>query len=364
MASVNEEIQDRQIRHSIFLERYKTQTVFKLIALLNRVDDDIIGQIARRNLTEITEERLNGLLANLRTLNAQAYAAVEDELKAELQEFAKYEASWQASLLAETIVVQVGVTRPDLRSIYAVVNARPFQGRLLKEWSESLEAGRMARIRDQIRIGMVEGQTTDEIVRRVRGTRARNFKDGILDISRRDAATVVRTAVGHTAAVARDEVYSQNSDLLKGIQWSATLDGRTTMPCRVRDNKLYTPDTHKPINHSVPWLAGPGRLHFQCRSVGVPVTKSWRELGIDIDDAPPGTRASMNGQLPEDTSYGDWLKKQPASFQDEVLGRDKGKLFRRGGLEIEKFADRRGNELTLDQLREREPAAFERAGLN
>lgn len=190
MASVNEEIQDRQIRHSIFLERYKTQTVFKLIALLNRVDDDIIGQIARRNLTEITEERLNGLLANLRTLNAQAYAAVEDELKAELQEFAKYEASWQASLLAETIVVQVGVTRPDLRSIYAVVNARPFQGRLLKEWSESLEAGRMARIRDQIRIGMVEGQTTDEIVRRVRGTRARNFKDGILDISRRDAATV------------------------------------------------------------------------------------------------------------------------------------------------------------------------------
>jgi len=95
----------------------------------------------------------------------------------------------------------------------------------------------------------------------------------------------------------------------------------------------------------------------------VPVVKSWRALGIPADEADEGTRASMDGQVPESVTYQDWLKGKPAAFQDDVLGPTKGKLFRDGGLALDRFVDRKGHELTLQELRQKEAAAFKKAGL-
>jgi hypothetical protein len=70
------------------------------------------------------------------------------------------------------------------------------------------------------------------------------------------------------------------------------------------------------------------------------------------------------GRVPAKTSYQQWLSRQPAAFQDQVLGRTKGALFRRGGVRIDQFTDRAGNELTLSQLARSEPTAFMEAGLD
>ena len=93
--------------------------------------------------------------------------------------------------------------------------------------------------------------------------------------------------------------------------------------------------------------------HFNCRSSTSPVTKSWRELGFDIDELPPATRASMNGQVPSDQTYDGFLRGQDKGFQEEVLGKRKAELFR-GGLKTDRFVDKSGKEYTLDQLRKRE----------
>ena len=76
------------------------------------------------------------------------------------------------------------------------------------------------------------------------------------------------------------------------------------------------------------------------------------------------TQASMDGQVPEDLNYSQWLKRQSAKFQDEVLGPTKGKLFRRGDVTLDRFVDRRtGRPFTVAELRKREAAAFEEAAL-
>jgi hypothetical protein len=68
-----------------------------------------------------------------------------------------------------------------------------------------------------------------------------------------------------------------------------------------------------------------------------------------------------------DLSYYDWLKQQPAAFQDKAIGPVRAKLFREGGLSVERFAelqlDRNFAPLTLTQMKVLEPLAFERAGL-
>ena len=209
----------------------------------------------------------------------------------------------------------------------------------------------MTAIRNAIRQGYMDGLTTDQIVRSIRGTRARGYADGVLERSRREVQTIVQTALSHTAQTARSELYMANADLIKARKWDSTLDTRTSEGCRIRDGKQYTNEERpKPIGHKIPWLQGPGRLHFNCRSVDVPVTKSWKELGIDVDDLPPGDRASMDGTVPGDTTFGEWLSRQSAERQDEVLGPERGKLLRAGKASFTDFYDDRGRPLTLPEL--------------
>jgi hypothetical protein len=153
---------------------------------------------------------------------------------------------------------------------------------------------------------------------------------------------VVRTAISHTAAFTRERFYEANAKLVASVQWVSTLDNRTSPMCRLRDGLQYTQDTHKPIGHSVPWGAGPGALHWCCRSTSTVVTKSWKRLtGVDIEEFSPSTRASMDGQVPEETTYAEWLGKQSASRQDEILGPTRGALLRKGGLELGRFTTTR-----------------------
>ncbi|EZO95082.1 hypothetical protein [Pseudomonas aeruginosa] len=180
-------------------------------------------------------------------------------------------------------------------------------------------------------------------------TRAEKYADGLLQRPRREVESVVRSAVSHTAETASDKAFEANSDIISHVEWLSTLDSRTSTTCRIRDRLPYTLGTYQPIGHKIPWLAGPGRIHFCCRSTKIPILKSAMALGIS--DA--ATRASMDGQVPQQTTYAQWLARQPAARQDEILGPERGKLLRQDKLKLEDFYNERGKFLTLDQLHER-----------
>lgn len=358
--AVNDDILDAQVSHAVGLQRLGTGILQRILALLNRTDADLVDQIRTRleNVepgtfdTPFTTERLSGLLEAIRALNAAVYARIQAALLKEGIGLAQYEAEFQANVLAEHIPVRIDVVQPTVDQLRAIVLKRPFQGRVLRDWAKGLEEGRTAKVHDAIRIGMVEGETVDQIVKRVRGTKALAYKDGVLEITRRDAEAVVRTAVTHIAAGASEATYERNADLISSVKWISTLDARTTPICQARDGKIYQ--------------VGKGPrppAHFRCRSTTTPVTKSFRDLGIDLDEVPTGTRASMNGQVPADLTYGAWLAKQPAAFQDEILGPTKGLLFRKGEVPVDRFVDRSGHAYTIEQLRRREGKAFKRAGI-
>lgn len=368
MPSVNESLAHAAVNHQIDLQRYSNHVVRKIIALLNRVDAHLFAAI-----TDALEQmpggvfrvdRLEALLSQVRVLNANAYREAELELTVELRAMAEYEVGYQYALFLHTLPTGIVINAVSYDAVYAAAMARPFQGRLLSEWAAGIEANRMARIRDALRIGFVNGQTIDEMVRTLRGTRAKKYEDGIIDISRRDAATIVRTATSHIASVARNNFNKANDDIIKALQWLSTLDQKTSAPCRLRDGLEYTnTDEHRPIGHAVPWLSGPGALHFNCRSISTPVTKSWEELGIDLPEMDIGERASMDGTVPADMTYADWIMKQSAERQDEILGPVRGKLLREGGLDLGAFYSDKGKYFTLDELRARDAKAFAKAGL-
>lgn len=372
--TVNDLLLHSDIGHSIDLAHYSNGVVARIIAILNRTDSSLFAQLTQAlenmDADSFTVQRLDMLLQAVRELNAQAYEQVGKELTDELKNLSDYEAGYQQQLFNSTIppqvIADVRIVGISAEQAYAAAMARPFQGRLLKEWAKSIESDRMTRIRDTVRMGFLENQTTSQIIQRVRGTKKNKYADGIIEIDRHHAEAIVRTAVSHTASTVRNRFFEANSDLIKAIVWTATLDSRTSEICRIRDLKQYqASEPHKPIGHNIPWLQGPGLSHWACRSVATPVTKSWKELsGVDVESFSPQTRASMDGALPADTSYAEWIRKQSAARQDEILGPTRGKLMREGGLGFDKFYNEKGKFLNLSDLRERDAKAFSKAGLN
>jgi hypothetical protein len=178
-ATVNELLADAAIHHAVDLAQYSTGVVRRIIALLNRTDADLFAQLTaalgQMDAESFTVERLEAILQSVRSLNAQAYQRVEMALTAELRSFVEIEWPYQQNLFPSVgITMQLGTT-VSAAQVYSAAMSRPFQGRLLSEWSKSIEVDRMVRIRDAIRIGFVEGQTNDEIVKRIRGTKARGY---------------------------------------------------------------------------------------------------------------------------------------------------------------------------------------------
>ena len=351
--SVNSALQDRAIQHAIAILRYGAGVSDRIVRLLNSADADLIEKIASRlamieergrDIGPKTTKRLLAMLDELRALNAEIYAQLHDVLADELGQFATAEAAFQKAALDTALVVEVGTKLPSPARLKAIVEEVPFEGRLLKSWTDGMEQGRMDRVTQAIRKGLVERETTDQIVRRIRGTKAARYEDGILQISRRSAQSVAHTAVSHVSNVTAQETWKANSSVVKGWQFLATLDSRTTIGCASLDGKTF-PIGEGPI---------PPR-HIRCRSISVAVTKSFREMGIDKDELDKTERASMDGQVAGSTQFKDWLTRKGEATQDKVLGKTRADLFRSGKLDLDQFVRADGTLLTLDQLKERYP---------
>lgn len=358
--TVNDLLLHKTVDHAIDQKRYSNGVVLRMIAILNKADKHLFAALTDALLRlppeSFTVQRLDALLANVRALNTDTYNALHKALETELKSLVDYETKYQADLFRHVLPVQVSVASVTPDVVYAAAIARPFQvsknGAVpLNEYLQGLSDDRARKIRDAVRLGYISGETTDQIVKRISGTKTLNYADGLMDAPRRFVEGMVRTAINHTATVAADQFYKANEDLISGVMWVSTLDTATSDICQSLDGHVFPIDSgERPP------------AHINCRSRVSPVVKSWRELGIDLAEAPPGTRASMDGQVAGKLTYQTWLEKQSASRQDEILGVTKGKLFRAGAT-VDKFVDSNGRTLNLDQLRKRDAELFKKAGL-
>lgn len=332
-----ETIHDLTVDHRVGLGRYSTWVVRRVLAQLKRIDAQLVARIQAADLTEAQAIRLEQLLEGIGQIQAEGWGIIAARVEADLEALAEVEIEFAIRIVRVAVDAARAnsfTAAPALSQVVAAVKARPFSKKLLREWLSDAEEGAKRRVREAIRQGVVEGQTIDEMVRAIRGTRARRYQDGILDISRRGAEAMVRTAVTHTSATAHEETYRQNADVVKGVIWTSTLDNRTTVVCMARSEKVY------PINR------GPRPpAHINCRSTTRPLIRP------------------IPGVAPyKAESYQEWLARQPEAVQNDILGPKRARLYR-AGMGVDKFVDRAGETLTLDQLRARDADAFARAGL-
>lgn len=411
----NQTILDASLRHEVMLRRYTAGEVAAILAMLEEADADLVAKLRVRlaRAGSLGTKRMQALLAAVRELRAEAITGVHRRTRDGLVELAKVEVASTTGIILEALPIQIDFVTPPAPILRALVTSQPFGAgtmgaRKLSGWFADLAAADLTRLVGAIQLGVTQGEPVDDIVRRIVGTRANRYADGILAITRRAAEGVVRTAINHVSNAAREELYVANDDIIRGLRIVATLDGRTSAICQALDGKVIMLGD-RPVPKGFKEARPKGErppYHLNCRTITVPFldedgvaaragerpmvrdtrTRRLRERDFRADaKAAAGDRwAEMDraerndairrvrrqwsseavGRVPAATTYQKWLADQPAAFQDEVLGKTRGALFRRGGLELDQFVDRRGATINLAQLARLRPDAFTAAGMD
>lgn len=394
MATVNEELFDALVRHQIYLLRLSGSIRNKVHRLLDATERDIADKIRARlgNSTGLDTpaavRRLEATLAAIRSIRLNAWSEVTETWLQEVRDLATTEAVLMAGVVKTVSPVILDLAMPSAQLLKGLVTSSPFEGRTLREWASSIAAEDIRRMENAVRVGMIEGEGATAIARRVVGTASLRGVDGVTQITRRAAEAITRTAVNHISNEVRREFLAANSDLFEEEQYVATLDSRTTPVCRGNDGKRF------------PVGKGPRPpLHFNCRSLRVPVIDgdalgmrpakpvTEKQLLREFSekngfpapkkraDLPHGTKTAydqfargrireLTGRVPGQTTYQQWLTRQSASFQDDVLGPTRAKLFRSGGITLDRFVNRNGDEIPLSQLARSHADSFRAAGLD
>lgn len=390
----NEELRDALIRHQTYLMRFSSALRNQVWDILDATEQDVFERIVarlRRNTgltTQVELRRMQALIAQIEIIRQRAWTQVDDLMREELVALSLREAEMIDETVRITMPVQIITTVPSTRLLRAIATSRPFQGHILSEWVDAMSIEDMRRIQTAVQLGMTAGESNETIARRVTGTTTLGGRNGQTELTRRQVQAITRTAVNFIANEARTAFFRQNADIVTQERYVATLDSRTTPICRANDGELYE--------------LGKGPippLHFNCRSLRIAVIDGTllgdrpakpfveRELVSDYarrrnlgditrrSDLPYGSKGDFDrwkrnriqqivGPVPATTTYQTWLKQQSTTFQNDTLGVTKAKLFRQGGLTLDRFVDRAGNELNLAQLARKERDAFIAAGLN
>ena len=347
-STVNEQLLDRAIRHQIYIQQYGAGVAEDIVKELVQAEQELLGKVAARLVKAEkigfdrgpwTTKRLSTITAGLGEIVDNKYSATyKGMLKPKMLELAKAEADFTVAGFDSTVPVKLEYELPSPEMLRSMVLSEPFEGAVMGKWWQGVATGEKEKIQRALRQGLVQGETTPQIVRRLTGPK------GALAISHHHATAVIRTATNHVSSGARAQTYQQNSKYIKSEKIVATLDARTSEICRFQDGRTY------PVGE------GPRPpFHFNCRTTVIAVLKSWKELGIPLKEAPPGTRASMNGQVPADLTYKQWFKAQPSSFQKELLGPNRYKMYAAGLEDVTKYASPAGKLYTLKQLYARHP---------
>ena len=396
----------RLYKNAIDLNRYSNSVARRVINSYNDIIIDAVNQL--RTIDELTAPvkaaRLRSILAQLKQ-SLDGWAGDSTEITAtELQGIAELQSQFVTDELRKAL--PAGVTRSAVNTVeispqfaQSVVTTDPTQlnvvalsddlfksvygadalarqagtgtfsltaaqgatitlpnGEVVSKAFRGIATSQAERFSQVVRNGLLTGETTPDIAKRLIGSL--QFGEQAKTVGQLAAAggqatqvadnqilTLIRTSINQVANTASQQVYEANQDITQKYRYIATLDTRTSAICRALDGREFE--------------YGKGPMppqHFNCRSTTVPVI-NYKELGFS--PPPPGRRASMDGQVPANESYGEWLKKQPRTVQADALGPGKVAYFNRlankyGAQDaMAKLVRDDGSELTLAQLRKR-----------
>lgn len=217
------------------------------------------------------------------------------------------------------------------------------KGLLLKDAFSAFDDNLKNVMINEIRNGVLIGATNQQMIS--------NIKPLFNSMVANNLDSLVKTSVATVVNDVRMATYKDNESIFKGYQHHATMDNRVRLEHALRDTAEWDLN-YKGLNAKGKKFAFKNTpLSWRCRCIILPITKSYKELGLDIGEIPAGTRSTMDGQVAETTSFTQWFKTKDKAFQEEYLGKGRFELFQSGKITLSQLVNQQGRTLSLKELR-------------
>ncbi|WP_269915513.1 minor capsid protein [Acinetobacter sp. HY1485] len=329
------------IQHQAYLYRLSSSEVSDLIKQFDDLSSvmllqllDILSELSSAERTALMAGQYTTVqLKEVRTLIQTWQQSVNTVLIEGFQVSATALAVYEAQYIARQIGKKI---KPNGDKLMLKAKETPLSGgALLDSLFSKLSADTKAQVENVLRDGLSLGQTNEQIVRRIKGTKKLGYADGLLNQTRSSIDGIVRTARSHVANVTYSEIYKAlGTEYLKFV---SVLDSRTSKMCGSLDGTVWeinSPNIRRPP------------LHRRCRSILVGVDKTGETLG---------QRPSNNGKdiktVDSNTSFKDWFADQDEKFQKNWLGAARFKMYQDGKYSFDKFFDPLSGQIfTLKEL--------------
>lgn len=288
------------------------------------------GRVTRAAMLRAT--RLRSVLAvvakNLSALATDAGVSISGSLGAVVEQAGARQAVIIATQLpaAQDLVTVIDFDQVSARDVEAIVRRSTKQ---VTSLTRPLGDDAYQAVRRELIRSVAVGSNPKDAARRM-VVRAEGRFNGGLSRAMTIARTEMLDAHREAAAVAQ----AANTDVLTGWTWLAKLDGETCRSCWGQHGQVHPLDESGPLDH-------------QCgRCARMSQTRSWADLGIDIDEP-----ASV---IPDAATQFEAI--DPAD-QMQVLGRDGYDAWRRGSFPIEAWSQRRTTDGWRDSFAPAKPPA-------
>lgn len=354
MPVTNSYYTDAAIRRAVYVERLKSgqrvdydrvlaQVIPRIQSILLQYDVDNVADLSARQLSRL----LNAITREL----DKASSDFVKTLLAWMREFAHDQNDWNEEIMRRTLSEDSGIVVP-----YKYTDAVVFGG-LVGSTGMTIRDSLRATIDTQrqhlqrrIKIAAAQNLSMRDAARGIIGTKGALYRDGLFGQLRNFGHEVIGSTIQFAANSTNLAFLNKYQDYVTGYMWVAVLDSKTSATCRSLDGQVF-----KYGEGPVP------PAHPNCRSSITPVFSSTVEFARGL------TRKASSGSIEAGMTYYQWLKTQSAAFQDSVLGKTRGLLFRRGGVSAEEFSrlniGRNFEQLTLKELKRLRPEMFDAAGI-
>lgn len=332
---------NKLIQHQAYLYRLSSSEVVQLLQQFDQLSNTMLSKL-RDCLDELSDAERTTLMAGQyttpqlktirsllqdwqRTLGTQ----LTDQFMLSAMALAFYEANYIAKQADQMI-------KANEKTLIALVKKKPMIGGVLLDALFSKIAGdSRLKVESLIRDALNQGQTNQQILQRIKGTKRLSYQDGILNQSRITIDMMTRTARSHVANVTYVDTYEKLG--AKYLRFVSVLDSRTSLICGSLDGTVWAindPEIRRPP------------LHPHCRSILV---------GVEASGDTLGQRPAKNNQetktVNSNTSFKEWFAQQDQTFQKNWLGTSRFELYQQGKYSLDKFVDPlSGQPFTLKQM--------------
>ena len=401
MGALEEWIAEMFLVHSLNLLRFSSGAQEKILLLMAAMSKELTAKLNEGEISTYGKQRLGALLRESNAVISSHYTGMQAEMTRNLTGMVRIEADYTAKVLTQGLKIELGAKLPPATYLEKLVGDTLIKGAPSADWWKRQALDTQFRFASQVRLGAAQGETTSQIVSRVLGKSAKAAdslankpalpptppmpeskappagpvtkpgvppadpaakppgaapdpvapgEQGILKTSAANARALVHSSVQAVSNAARLASFQANADLIECLVWLSTLDSHTCLLCAMRDLQEYTLDGQEAINHTHEWAGGPGAIHFSCRCVLSTRTKSFKDLGIELDEPGDSTRPSDGGAVSSKMNFANFLASKDKAWRAEYLGPGRAEMYEAGKITLNDLMNLKGRKLTLEEL--------------